>query len=186
MALRTEGNRTGKENRQKEMQQHILEKPHSMILSGFLPAYNGSFPSGESKEIQAAVNQDSLGFITCEYTLPFRTFYPKKLSALPKAPVFGVEMILPAATFPFERNEARGNSQRPEGEGQSSGGHRSGGHRMGGGEMGGGQMGGNMGGSRGGRGMREQSGPSSGRLKGTSQEDATIKFKLRLNTGSGR
>jgi hypothetical protein len=178
---RIEENRTGKENRQIEMQKLYLEKSHLIQLSGFFPLYNGKFPSAESKDVLAAINQDKLGFISCEYTIPFRTFYPDKITALQKEPVFGVELVLPAARFPFERNEARDNKQRQSGNRGSEGGHLQGGGRGMGGQMGEGR-----GPREGGEEMGQRHHPSPDQSSESNQEAATVKFKIKLNAGTGK
>jgi hypothetical protein len=168
---RMEVNNFQKANRQIDLQKHLLERDHSMRLSGFLPKYNGTYSSSGSKDIQAAISQDSLGFITCEYTLPFRTFYPKTLTTLYEAPVFGIEMILPASRNPsVHDSHAKDRNEHPAGEGRPEGGPPQGGQRMGGNRME--------------EGRGEHSRPSSEEPNRSSE--ASIKIKIRLNSVKGK
>ncbi|NVO19926.1 MAG: hypothetical protein HXX13_09510 [Bacteroidetes bacterium] len=177
--MRMDGERVSRERRQVEIQKIILEKPHYILTSGFIPLYDGKILSTESKDVLAAINQDSLGLISVEYKIPFKTFCSMPNSLLQKEPVFGFEIVLPAARFPMGKRETgRGEDQQSSKEGMEEGEGR----RQGGGNrMQGGGMEGGMGGPGGGMGLRP--GPPGQQGSNSNQEDSVVKFKIKLNKG---
>ncbi|MCW3086525.1 MAG: hypothetical protein JWP12_3891 [Bacteroidetes bacterium] len=113
-----------------------------MDLSGFkLPVTNGMTSVQNPYGIAASVNKDSIGILTYEAVIPFRTFYKNSLTTADSLRLIGISIVLKAVPS-------------GEAEGHSGGGRMAGGG--GGGGMGGGGMGGagGMRGGGGGGGMR--------------------------------
>ena len=161
--------------RERDLKKKYFSSYHQMELSGFAPAFNGLVAPDNDKGIKASVNWDSLNIMTYELVVPLRAFYDKDLSSLSESPVFGMEIIVNAPTFP-----QKGGSTYGGGRSHPAGGAEGGEMEGGGGSMGGrGGMGGMGGGGRRGEKMggREGAGENS---SGSMSESNSIKFKIRL------
>ncbi|HEY4798294.1 MAG TPA: hypothetical protein VII99_04370, partial [Bacteroidia bacterium] len=150
----------------KSIKARYNKAPKEMQLVGFKPPLGGIMPLQNESGIAASIDWDSIGIMTYEAILPFKTFYKKSLAAADSAKKIGITLIIPALAAP-----------------PSSGGHREGGGGMGGG-MGG--MGGGMGGMRGagggyGGGGRRGGGNYGGGNTGTGMlyENNTIKMIIK-------
>lgn len=164
----TQAKNPGKMNLREEYE---LEKPQ-ILLSGFLPQYNGTFETSEAKGATAAINWDKQDNMTYELAIPFKTFYSKDVHALKDNPVIGFTIKVEALTRP------QGSGSHAGGQGAGSGGHNNGGMEEGGG-MSGGHGGGHSGGHSGGRSGNYH--PEGNAAFSAMSEPVTIKFKIKLN-----
>jgi hypothetical protein len=165
------------ENRNKpsghaDFQQH--PRNYKIMLSGFNPEYNGIFDARDCKQVLAAARRDSLGILSCEFTIPFNSFSRMNLQKIGKPSVLGLDIAINALKSPG-RHPGSGQREGGEmGEGRSSSGM---GGMNGMGHMGG-SHGGHMGGSMGGRSGNTHSGQSSFQ----NREDISIKMRVSLNS----
>src|ERR1035437_149887 len=119
----------------------FLKGYKEMQLSGFQPPINGMNPIQTTYGIVVSVNWDTIGIMTYEAVIPFKTFYKDAVSLSDSLKCMGISIVLNALPSP---SGGGGHS------GGGGGGHGGGGGGMGGGGMGAGGMGG---GGMGGRGM---------------------------------
>jgi hypothetical protein len=140
--------------------QFQMHKPE-IIFSGFLPEYNGTFNTDETKGIKAAINWDSDNNMTYELSVPLKSIYQKDIQSLKENPVAGIMIVIDAEDF----------ANKPQGghSGGAAGGPPGGGD-MQGGPPGGGEMGGMPAG-----------GPPGGMASNPMSETTTIKVKVQLS-----
>lgn len=156
----------GKEGEVKHSRKRLMQENSQMDVYGFKPAYNG-FVSVNS-DVRVALGADSLGILTYEAVIPFRTFYHDSLSSKDSLTKISIGLVV---------NEVVRVSN------YSGGGGGRGGHHGGGGGMRGGGMGGSMGGMGGGGmggGMRSGGGNSGGGGSTSSMNDKKMWCTMRL------
>lgn len=133
-----------------------------ITLAGFKTGCDGTFNIGESTQIKAAMDRDESNALTCEFIVPIGSFYSNDWNSFKEPPLIGMKISV---------DEMPGNgqgTQRPEG-GPPGGGPGGFPNDMNGGP--GGPPDGEMG---------DRPSPPSG-TTGTSQEEISIKFKIRLS-----
>ena len=126
-----------------------------MNLTGFKPPVGGMTSVQNNFGITASLNKDSLGIMTYEAVIPFRTFYREALTAADSLKLMGISIVLKAVpTDEASQSSGRHGGGDDSGAGMGGGGMRGGGMGgMGGGGMhGGGMHGGGGGGHHGGAG----------------------------------
>ncbi|MDO9255479.1 MAG: hypothetical protein Q7U54_08210 [Bacteroidales bacterium] len=160
----TKGGNPGRINLAEEYQ---LQKPQ-LTLSGFLPAYNGTFLTSDARGVMAAIDWNEQSFMTYELAIPLKSFYNKDFNISKDNPVVGLKINIDALA-------GQGNGS---GRGGMQGGAPGGGgkHQGGGGGKGGGGTGGSPGG---GMGAKPQS--PDGQASSSLYSSTSIKFKVRLN-----
>jgi hypothetical protein len=160
----TKGGNPGRINLAEEYQ---LQKPQ-LTLSGFLPAYNGTFLTSDAKGIMAAIDWNEQNFMTYEVAIPLNSFYNKDFNISKDNPVVGLKIKIDALA-------GQGNGS---GKGGMQGGAPGGGgkHQGGGGGKGGGGTGGSPGG---GMGAKPQS--PDGQASSALSSATSVKFKVKLN-----
>lgn len=147
---------------EKDMQKMIRNPNRKITLAGFKAGYDGTFSIRESPQVKAMMDRDEHNALTCEFMVPINSFYSKDPKVSKEPPLFGMKISV--AEMPGSRQ----GEQHPEGgsPGEGPGGFPD--------DMGGGQ-GGHPGG-----GMGDRPSPQSG-MSGTSQEEISIKYKIRLS-----
>lgn len=119
-----------------------------MNLTGFKAPIGGMTSVQNNFGITASINKDSLGIMTYEAAIPFRTFYKEALTAADSLKLMGISIVLrEVPSGEAQGHSARGHMSDDGGAGMSRGGGMGG---MGGGGMrggGGGMHGGGGGGA---------------------------------------
>jgi hypothetical protein len=115
----------------------FLKGYKEMQLSGFKPPINGMNPINSTYGIVVNVNWDTLGIMTYEAVIPFKTFYKDEIPLSDSLKLMGVSIVLNALPSPSGSEHGGGGGE--PGRGGSNG--------MGGGGMGAGGMAGGMGGA---------------------------------------
>ncbi len=119
----------------------FLNEYREMSLSGFKPPINGMNPIKSSHGIITSINWDSIGIMTYEAVIPFKTFYKDSISSSDSLKLMGISIVLNALPMQQGRGEGGG---RQNGGGDMGGGGMDGGGMNGGGMGGGGMGGGGM------------------------------------------
>lgn len=132
-----------------------------ITFSGFLPGYNGTFNTDETKWIKAAINWDSDNNMTYELRVPLKSFFIKDINSLKENPVIGLMIVVNAISFA---------NKPPEGHPGGAAGGPPGGGEMQGGPPDGGDMGG-----------MPPGGPPGGTASNPMSETTTIKIKAQLS-----
>jgi len=141
---------TGEKHDISGLKNKFLNGYKEMELSGFKPPINGMNPIQSSFGIIASINWDTIGIMTYEAVIPFKTFYKDSISASDSIKLMGISIVLNA--LPGQQGDDGGHGGGREGGGAEGMGGSGGigGNGMGGGGMGSGGIGG--GGMRGGGG----------------------------------
>src|ERR1035437_9320957 len=117
---------------------NFLKEYKEMQLSGFNPPINGMNPIQSTYGIVVSVNWDTIGIMTYEAVIPFKTFYKDAVSLSDSLKCMGISIVLNALPSPSGGGGHSGGGGGGHGGGMGGGGMGAGG--MGGRGMGGGGM----------------------------------------------